>query len=64
MMGWLFVGFVLFSIQTFSLLSMARSMKRWSYVIEEHSRHLAALNNVNNIHQQHLGLLSRKINDG
>lgn len=63
-MGWLFVGFVLFSIQTFSMLSIARSMARWSRVIQEQGRHLAALNNVNSIHQHHLGLLSKRINDG
>lgn len=63
-MGWLFVGFVLFAVQSFALLSIARSMARQSRVVEEHSKHLLALNNVNSIHQQHLGLLSKRINDG
>lgn len=63
-MGWLYVGFVLFSIQSFALVSIARSMAKQNRVVAEHSKHLLALNNVNAIHQEHLGLLSKRINDG
>ena len=63
-MGWLFVGMMLLSIQAFSLLYIARQLSKWVVIVQEHDKHLKALNNVNTIHQQHLGLLSRRINDG
>lgn len=60
-MGWVFVGMVLLAILAFSTLSIARTMKRWAYVIEEQGRHLEALNRVDNIHHQHLTTIAREV---
>jgi hypothetical protein len=63
MTGYLFVITVMLTIVAGSSLSMARTMKRWSYVVREQGEHLKALNNVNAIHQEHLRVLHERVED-
>lgn len=63
-MGWVFVGMVLFAILAFSMLSIARDVKRWTRVIEEQGKHLEALNQVDSVHHLHLTQLAKEVYKG
>lgn len=61
LIGWAFVGMVLLSILAFSMLSIARDMKKWGRVIEEQGKHLEALNQVDSVHHLHLTQLGKEV---
>lgn len=57
-MAWGVIG-LLVILELVTLFSLGQRCDRLARVVEEHDRHLAALNHLNDIHARHLDIIRR-----